>query len=101
MSLEQRLRRAELQLERLTKQINRQQAGVIEQGIEPPQPEHHNGEHSAIYINMRVKDSVFIDKASSVRSCAFYRNAAAYGRRTGKSFTGRKEGNGVRVWRVK
>lgn len=60
-----------------------------------------NSTYAAIYKNMQVGDSHFIETEGKVIECKFYNNATTYGYRTGKKFAGRRVQGGIKVWRVK
>ena len=55
--------------------------------------------HIETIKKMKIGDSIFFDETSSVAECNFYNSAKVYAQGKDISFTGRKEENGVRVWR--
>lgn len=77
----------------------------IEKGI--PAPKQKNTSKYP-FADMEVGDSVYVDGQRSsynqaVKDGAKFSalpTAHQYGKRSGKKFTGRNEGSGVRIWRI-
>jgi hypothetical protein len=59
-----------------------------------------NGRASYGWRDMQVGDSVFFDNEPNVSQSRPSKAAAVWGRMHESSFSSRKEGNGVRIWRV-
>lgn len=70
----------------------------IEKNIVPPEV----ARFSPVWGEMEVGDSVKapLNGATSTSECNAYQSAWQYGKRHGMRFTGRVEGDGVRIWRV-
>lgn len=71
----------------------------IEKNIEAPTPK---GGRNPVYPfrEMEVGDSVFLEGQDMNKENKGYMSAWAYGRRSGKKFTGRVVEGGLRIWRV-
>lgn len=67
---------------------------VIEKGVPVPPRKYRTRVYP--FSDMEVGDSFKLDDRKKSVECA----ASYYGRRNGKKFACRKDGDGVRVWRI-
>jgi hypothetical protein len=72
---------------------------MIEKNVPMPNP--RSGSAKYEFAKMEVGDSVLDKTARSTDSSKMYVAAKVYGYRTGRKYIGRKEADGVRIWRSK
>lgn len=72
----------------------------IDTGI--PLPSDLRGKTKYRFAEMKVNDSAFFTGVSGRFACdsAPYQAATVFGKKNNMKFIGRKEGDGVRIWRI-
>ena len=70
----------------------------IEKDVPIPKAETRGRPSKYPFSKMGTGDSIFID--GGYVGCSAYACAMQHARLYGKRFSGRKEGNGLRIWRV-
>lgn len=71
---------------------------VIEKGVPTPPPRHHgSGTIKYPFHEMEVGDSFHAPAEEAKRARLA---ATGWGKRNGRKFVGRKNGDGIRIWRI-
>ena len=73
----------------------------IEKNVEAPTGTGHNGRPKIYpFDSMEIGDSFFAENKTANALCSAFRHWRIYNGKMDVKFTTRKEGNGVRCWRV-